>query len=982
MRSSRALVALLLAACSGASGTPGGPGGAPDAPAGDDTTVVLVPKGDFPVNPPAPACAVGQLTSFESGAAGWHPSSWASVTLGGTVGVAALGATDGSRALSVPLVFTGDGYEQGYVGVEGLSLSLAGCASLAVDVTLPAGAPGGLRGSLILLLGPDAAWNGQNDPVDLVPGQTVTVRLQLAGGIEPVPARALLAQLTGVGFKMDGAGVHWTGALALDNVRAEGVAAPTAEDVSASSVGTFGGFQDSTGGHFEKPTRNGFLTFTADATVQGHALLWPKLGADGGDLTIGSAWFGGLAKPPRAADLVFHDWVSLEARQDLAGGGSASARLSRAFPAVRYTSSATSFGWDSPATQLAVVLDGQITTLALGDSNDLGRMSEPWALVWADGGPPTLLTFQHRPTRVAGGRFDFGRALGSVQVMPLYGVRRAAWSFDDAVVQARALVPILAAFPTSLTETYRVDETAQTVAVTDRVEVEALADDWGTAPTAVTPLPPAVYLAGTHGFPAHWPSDVVESRVATWFGPFAYERGSSVTYTLPMAAALTREPIALRVDGAPATAPIRTEMERVLTDDAPSEPGTYWLGNDESDADFMCDAWATLTPGSAARAKAETAGPRLAENTFLSRSVAMFTEPVSGQRYLAPTSYPEENLPFDKEWNSGRLLASVARCSEAIDLDLARGLWPKLLAAYRYHRIFFDWVTGSVLSSTLGLTELADGMHFAWDGMLGVGRLAKKLGDQATFEDVAYRTARQELALYDAWFQAAWTQDIDYGVGHISDVKLAAADVETRGAIDGWVEDFGCSTLEFKSFWQTTNYLYFDVPAQLSMYRDLGLEGRVRTLEYDIMPALHPSWADGNVMDPVDMRYYGSNYTTAHLVARALLFHDDPASLFATWQAARDSKASQEWYTMFFHGLAGPTLLALERARAPLVEAPLGAVQVVAASYDAQSGKVKVDFQALASGKIAFRTRAVGGAFALHPLTVETGKRYTASFAP
>ncbi len=82
---------------------------------------------------------------------------------------------------------------------------------------------------------------------------------------------------------------------------------------------------------------------------------------------------------------------------------------------------------------------------------------------------------------------------------------------------------------------------------------------------------------------------------------------------------------------------------------------------------------------------------------------------------------------------------------------------------------------------------------------------------------------------------------------------------------------------------------------------------------------------------------------------------------------------------MFFHGLSGPTLLAIERARAPLVEAPTGAIRLAAASWDAVSGKVSVDFQALRSGTVSFRTRKPGGAFRDHSLKVTAGKRYTST---
>jgi hypothetical protein len=984
----------------------------PDAGSADAMTAGA--DADFPLEPFASVCGAGLIDSFETQAAvdAWSCATWAEATLDPSgnpmpVAMGSTGATEGMSALSVPVRFTGSGYQQGYVGRD-TSLSLAGCASIALDVTLPLEAPSGLRGGLILLMGPQASWNGQADMAALAPGSTTTVRLALAGGIEPVAARELYRDLRGVGLKIDGTDVTFSGAIALDNLRVEGLQGPRPEDLAAFSVGTFGGFVRSTGPDI--PTRNGFATFSAESTVQGHALLWPKLGASGGDFVLGRAYFGAAVPSPTSSTLVFHDWSLLEARQDVPTLGTASVLMSRAFPAVRYDSQATSFLWNSadtarsPMARLAVVENGAITIHQLDSeaSFSLSAMSEPWMLLWA--GPaagwgfdaPVLLTFQKRPQSATvtsqGVHFAFASAVGKVQLMPLGGLRRRAiadttsWDAglpDEIVEQSRAWVSILAAFPVSLTESYAIDEVAGTVTITDHCAYQLVQDDWATVPTPVAPIPPAVYLAGKNGYAVSYPLGApVESAAATWFGPFTYRLGPTATFTLPIAPALTRQPVPLRMANDPVAAPIRAELERILDEEVPTEPMDYWLGNDEADADFLCDGWSTLRPGSPERAKAQTTGPRLAENAFLSRSVGDFAEPVTGQHYLAPTYYPEATEPFDKEWNTGRQLAALVRCSEAIDLDLARGLWPKLLATYRYHRIFFDWPTGSVLSSCMGFTELADGMHFAWDGMLGVGRLARKLGDEATWTDVAWRTARQQAALYQAWFHARWVKDIDYGVGHISDAKEPADQVETRGAIDGWVEDFGASTLEFKSFWQTTNYLYFDIPAQLSLYRDQGLEDRVRALEYEIMPVFHPSWTDGNAQDPVDGRYYGSNYTAAHLVARSLLFHDDPAALFADYQSVKGTAVASQWYTMLWHGMAGPTLLSIERARAPVAEAPIGAIRLAWSAFDPATGTVSLDFEALRDGPAIFRTRAPGGQWKEHPVALAAGQRYSMDLEP
>jgi hypothetical protein len=472
------------------------------------------------------------------------------------------------------------------------------------------------------LLGPDAAWNGAADAVALTPGATVTVRLPLAGGIDPVPARALFKQVAGIGIRIEGGGVTWSGNVAMDKVRVEGVQGPTAEDTGALPVGTFGGFQGTHGENRELPTRNGFLTFTADATVQGHALVWPRLGANGGDFTVGQAWFDGALPSPSQATLGFRDWVTLEAQQPLTGGGTARALLSRAFPAVRYTSDAGSFTWSTSAQELTLVENGQITTHDLAGFIDLSAMSEPWAVLWTTNDPvPVLITFQHRPDSAQGGSgatFNFSGAMDSAQVMPLYGLSRAGWHLDDAIVQARALVPVLAAFPVGLRESFSIDEASQKVSITDSFVYETIADDWGTQATPVAAVPPAVYWAGKNGFPVTWAAAPVETTTATFYGPFAYQAGATASFTLPLPAAISREPVSLRVNNSAATAPIRAEMERMLSSDVPSVPSSAWLGNDLSDAQFLCDAWRTLAPGSAARAKAQTSGPELAESPFLS----------------------------------------------------------------------------------------------------------------------------------------------------------------------------------------------------------------------------------------------------------------------------------------------------------------------------------------------------------------------------
>jgi hypothetical protein len=955
-----------------------------------------------------PRACIGMLDSFEHSTVGtWAASDWADATLDAsgapvTLSIGSFGATDGSSALQIPVRFVSDAYSQGYVEASS-STSFQGCASLAMDVTLPADAPTGLDALILLELGQPTVLSGGGAGFPLTPGKTTTVTLPLAGTISPSPDRSVFADVHGYGLKVEGTGVQYQGTIALDNVRLVALPPVDPADPGAFSVGTFGAYLSQTG-----PTTmswNGFATFKADSNAQGQSLSWPYLGPEGADFLLGTADF--LVPWASTDGWQFIDWTAIETTSSFAGSVLVESLLSRAFPAVRYqTTSSDTFHWitatsgRSPMTNAAVVLGGAVHVDSLASTLTLDTMSEPWVLLWAgdaSGWPfdvPTLVTFEHRPVSMSsdllGVTFSFGAAAGAVQVLPLGGLTRtptstsATWTTAlpvDVLAQCRSLVPIVAAFPDGITETYDVLEASGQVAVTDTVHFQDITDDWGTVPEHVAPVPPAVYRAQQNGYPVTFPVAPTVSSIATYFGPFVYVAGDAASFSLPLPAGLDRLPVALQINDDPTAAPVRAELERIIRDEVPDTPGTYWLGNDEGDAQFMCSAMPTLVPGSQEQQKAWILGPEFADNSFLDEYVNVFTEPVTGQTFLGGVAFPDWDEAYDKEWENGQQLTALVRCAEAVDLDLARGLWSKALHEYRYFRVFNDWATGSVLSSCLGLTELADGINFAWEGMLGMGRVARKLGDLDTYHDAAYRSARQQAALYAAWFQGDWDKQIDYGVGHISVVALPDDEIETRGAIDGWFEDSGSETLEFRSFWETTNWEYFDVQPQPSLYRDFGLESRVHTLEYVIMPSLHPSWTDGNVMDPVDDRYYGSNYTAAHLLMRGVLFHDDPASLFADYTGTEGTAVAQQWYTMLWHGTAGPTLLGIERGNAPVVEAPVGLAQVTASSFDIAARHGTVELLGEGTGSGVVRVRPAGEAWQQIPVTIVNGCTTTVPFS-
>ncbi|MCC6807761.1 MAG: hypothetical protein IT381_10075 [Deltaproteobacteria bacterium] len=995
-----AMVALMFSACAVAAPArlqSATPGASPANDLGEEGSVVEeaepapapAPTPDLDPPAPPPTCATVQascpttiLDSFEEDPIAYAAAPWADATLAAngspaTLSRAMTSASDGAFSLRVPLRTKASGYSQGYVG-RPIERSLAGCARLSFEIGVPANAPAGLRAKGILHLA--GAWTEPETSIALQPGTTTTVHVPLAAAFAALPARAAYATLTAIGVKIEASNAAYDGPVYIDQLRVAPDWPREAEDLSVRSAGVFGGFERSSGDDI--PNRNGFLTFVADQQAAKHALLWPKLGPNDGDFQLVETRFGNA---PGGGLLSFVDWTTLQADTAVSDGGTHAVRaiMSRVFPAVRYTTSAkhltlaTKKDGRARMRGLAMVQNGVVTTIDLNATAvSVATMSEPWIVLFAAGAAgwpfdaPLLVTFQNRPSALTataeGLDVTFAAGAGAVHVMPLHGLRRfsanTAWLAGipaESVALARALVPKLAAFPVKLEESATSDATE--VHITAKLTHLAITDQWGTVPAPVAVLPPLVAQAKTKGYPVRVDGTLATLDVPTFYGPLTFVAGPNITYHLPLPNGVSRVELPLRVINDTHAATVHGELLRVIREQVQTEPGTFYLDGDDRTAAFLCEAAAALEPGTPEREKAVTMAAKLIEHGWLDSSLQTLREPVTHQRYMNAAKYWASNEPFDKEWYTGRQLAALAGCAEIVDLDLARGVWPKALSLYRYDRVFFDWATGSALSSVFGYTALIDGIYFAWEGMLAVARLAKRLGDTAIYDDAVYHAARQQLAVFTLWHHAEWARDLDYGVGHLSQTKLAQSAVDTRGAIDGFVEDTGCTTLEFQSFWQTANAVAFDVLPQFALYRDFGIAPRLRTLLFDIMPALHPDWQDGNVFLAVDDRYYGGNNTAFHLTARAAMFHADPAPLFATYNASAGTEASKQWYSMRWHGLSGPMLLAFERAKAPTVEVPVAEVRPSTIVFDAKTQVLSFDGDAVSSGRATFRISGATG---------------------
>ena len=179
----------------------------------------------------SPAARPGQaakvLFGFENGSQGWGIPDWAlektdmvakEVRLGKT------GATEGQQALQVAVDFPGGKWTGAIVEIEEY-FDWSPYSGLAVDVTLPADAPAGLKAKLIVTVGENWEWTEMRRAVQLTPGQTTTLRASLASGSEDWKRAtvddAFRKDVRKLAIRLESNKPAFQGTFTLDNVRLE-----------------------------------------------------------------------------------------------------------------------------------------------------------------------------------------------------------------------------------------------------------------------------------------------------------------------------------------------------------------------------------------------------------------------------------------------------------------------------------------------------------------------------------------------------------------------------------------------------------------------------------------------------------------------------------------------------------------------------------------------------------------------------------------
>ncbi len=126
------------------------------------------------------------IFDFEDTTQGWAIPEWALTSadyVGKALGASQQVASQGKGAVELTAEFPGGGRWTGaYAEIEMHVTDWTQFTAVAVDLYVPADAPAGLRGRIILTVGPDWTWTEMNRGIPLVPGQWTTVTANLKPG--------------------------------------------------------------------------------------------------------------------------------------------------------------------------------------------------------------------------------------------------------------------------------------------------------------------------------------------------------------------------------------------------------------------------------------------------------------------------------------------------------------------------------------------------------------------------------------------------------------------------------------------------------------------------------------------------------------------------------------------------------------------------------------------------------------------------------
>ncbi|MDP0497663.1 MAG: hypothetical protein Q7Q73_15780 [Verrucomicrobiota bacterium JB024] len=322
-----------------------------------------------------------------------------------------------------------------------------------------------------------------------------------------------------------------------------------------------------------------------------------------------------------------------------------------------------------------------------------------------------------------------------------YGLLNDHWETGNVADRARLLARMLRTYPIECREYYRVE--AEEVKVLDVFRYERWGDPQWQAPD-YAPIPPIFSLAkdllGWEGIPAG-DALAVSSDIATPFGPWRWERGDRLHYSLP------------RFNAWHAAFPRRPEFEEEYAA-VETEIGAAVAIQPKDFEPWRLSIVKRWTQGllggsylsEPAREQLLDTARSVVDRFYSNASWVYREERFSKAPYYVsgwvdpkarPVMYGDPNSCVGQSAYSLYLYAKYSG-----DWETVRRLWPRVMDSLRIFEVLNDWAVPETTSREAIKYGAIDMDTIAYAGVVAMERMAEVLGEQEDYERLAYLRAK------------------------------------------------------------------------------------------------------------------------------------------------------------------------------------------------------------------------------------------------
>jgi len=559
-------------------------------------------------------------------------------------------------------------------------------------------------------------------------------------------------------------------------------------------------------------------------------------------------------------------------------------------PAFLYYSEFNCFRWvwdvaNHGANAFALPLKDGIKAVPFSfnyQENKYGKLKEPWMLLWFSTtrnpfDTPLLLVFQHNPSdiRIITHEYleiKFNGKAGFVAVMPLFGnelldkKETVMWNKklpEDVAKNCSKWSKILLKFPIYCKEEYKVDKKEKKVFIRNKVKFIDIKNDWGIKPETISPVPPILSKAFLSKYEVKFKQRIFSLNLNTKYGPLYGVKGDTLEYSLPICSYTEKTLAPVRVINDKKCEVLSGKLYKYLLN-----PYLTFGGDDTYNPEVLQDTlhnlrimgWSIWSLDEYKRKKVLDSLARGLKN-LKSTSYNHYVEPNNSLEYIADKTIfdTKGSVDYDFEWYNGMQLrglwAYYFYCNRDKAIKLLKSKKDVIIKLLNYYSIYSDWAILCCWTCVRGIAAWIDGVNYAWEGLIGLNRIANDLNDNKMYNYTHYLVSKYTTTLYASWNMFLKSNKVCSGFyereglkieNHISEGMISATNVDL-----------------------------------LLFLQDIGQKEKIRRYTYNIMPKIYPRWnlrydkIFAKKGYPGEFKRCGRHYLLEpHLNVRSLLFNE------------------------------------------------------------------------------------------------------------